>query len=142
MTIGQLLTLTASKFPDRIALLFEDRKFTYREFNRRVNQFAQTLLRFGLRKGEKVAVLLFNSNHSVEAYLGTAKAGGVFTPINFRLAGEEVFYTLDHSDARFFCSQRIFLGQWPKSAPNYPELIFSSPPEISCSPALSITKPS
>jgi len=124
MTIGQLLTLTASKFPDRTALLFEDRKFTYREFNRRVNQFAQTLLRFGLRKGEKVAVLLFNSNHSVEAYLGTAKAGGVFTPINFRLAAEEVLYILDHSDARFFVFAEDFAETVAKIRPQLSKIDF------------------
>jgi acyl-CoA synthetase (AMP-forming)/AMP-acid ligase II len=102
MDVGQILTLTANKFPERTAILFEEKRFTYQEFNGRVNRFAHSLLRLGLRKGEKVAVLLFNSNHFVEAYLGTAKAGGVFTPINFRFAPDEVRYILDHSDARFF----------------------------------------
>jgi fatty-acyl-CoA synthase len=102
MNIGQILTLAANKFPNRTAIVCEDKRFTYREFNRRVNQFANVLLRLGLRKGDKVAILLFNSHPYVEAYFATAKAGGVFTPINFRLAAEEVFYILDHSDARFF----------------------------------------
>ena len=102
MNVGQLLTLQANKFPERTALLFENKKFTYREFNQRCNQFAHSLLRFGLRKGERVAKLLFNSNPLVEIFMGTAKAGGVFTPINFRLAAEEVLYILNHSDARFF----------------------------------------
>ncbi|MEW6377642.1 MAG: long-chain-fatty-acid--CoA ligase [Thermodesulfobacteriota bacterium] len=102
MDVGQILTLTANKFPERIAILFEEKRFTYQEFNGRVNRFAHSLLRLGLRKGEKVAVLLFNSNHFVEAYWGTAKAGGVFTPINFRFAPDEVRYILDHSDAHFF----------------------------------------
>lgn len=102
MNVGQLLTLQASKFPERTALIFENEKFTYREFNQRCNQFAHSLLGFGLRKGERVATLLFNSNPLVEIFMGTAKAGGVFTPINFRLAAEEVLYLLNHSDARFF----------------------------------------
>ena len=102
MNVGQILTLTANKFPERTAILSEDKRFTYREFNERVNRFAHSLLRMGLRKGEKVAVLLFNSNHLVEAYFATAKVGGIFTPINFRFAPEEVRTILNHSDARLF----------------------------------------
>jgi fatty-acyl-CoA synthase len=102
MNVGQILTLTANKFPERTAIIFENKRFTYREFNERVNQLAQALVQRGLRKGEKVAILLFNSNHFVEAYFATAKTGGIFTPINFRFAPGEVKYVLNHSDARFF----------------------------------------
>ena len=109
MNVGQILTLSSHKVPERTALLCEDKKYTFQEFNRRANQFANSLLRFNLQKGDKVAALLFNSNPFVEVYLGTAKAGGVFTPINFRLAADEVFYILDHSDARFFVYGEEFI---------------------------------
>jgi len=109
MNVGQILTLASHKVPERTALLCEDKKYTFQEFNRRANQFAHSLLRFNLQKGDKVAALLFNSNPFVEVYLGTAKAGGVFTPINFRLAADEVFYILDHSDARFFVYGEEFI---------------------------------
>lgn len=102
MNVGQILTFTANKFPKRTAIIFEEKQFTYQEFNDRVNRFANALLRLGVRKGEKVAVQLFNSNHVAEILFATAKIGAVFTPINFRFADEEVFYILDHSDARFF----------------------------------------
>lgn len=109
MNVGHILAFAASRFPERIALIFEDKKFSFREFNQRTNQFAQSLLRLGLQKGDKIAVLLYNSNPFVEIYLGTAKAGGVFTPINFRLAAEEILYILDHSDARFFVYGEEFI---------------------------------
>ncbi len=102
MDVGQILTLTANKFPDRTAILFEEKRFNYQEFNGRVNQFAHFLLHLGLRKGEKVAALLFNSNQFAEVYFATAKTGGVFTPINFRFAPDEAQYVIHHSDARFF----------------------------------------
>jgi fatty-acyl-CoA synthase len=102
MDVGQILTLNAHKYPNRTAILFEDKRLTYLEFNDRVNQLAHSLLRMGLKKGEKVAALLFNSNHFVEAYFATAKVAGVFTPVNFRLAAEEVHYILNHSDTHFF----------------------------------------
>ncbi len=56
MNVGQILTLTANKFPNRTAIIFENVRFTYQEFNWRANQFANSLLQLGLRKGEKVAV--------------------------------------------------------------------------------------
>jgi fatty-acyl-CoA synthase len=102
MNVGSLLAMAANKFPGRTALIQDDRRFTYSQFNQRSNRMAHTLLRFGLRKGDRVATLLLNSHELVEIFLGGAKAGGVFTPINFRLAAEEVLYLVNHSDARFF----------------------------------------
>lgn len=102
MNVGQILTFTSHKFPQRIALICEQERMTYQEFNVRANRLANGLLRLGLKKGEKVAVLLFNSIPLVEIFFASAKTGGVFTPINFRFAAEEVFYILEHSDARFF----------------------------------------
>ncbi len=102
MNIGQILTFTAHKYPQKIALICEQERMTYQEFDDRVNRLANGLLRLGLTKGDKVAVLLFNSIPLVEVFFASAKAGGVFTPVNFRFTAEEVFYILDHSDARFF----------------------------------------
>ena len=102
MNVGEILTITTNKFPERIAVVFENQRLTYQEFNERVNRFANGLLRLGLKKGDKVAVLLFNSIPLVEILFASAKTGGVFTPINFRFTADEVFYILDHSDTRFF----------------------------------------
>ncbi len=102
MNVGSLLTMQANKFPDRTALIYENNRFTYRQFNQRSNQIANALLRFGLQKGDRVATLLFNSLELVEVFMGAAKVGVVFTPINFRLAAEEVIHLVNHSDARIF----------------------------------------
>lgn len=109
MNVGEILTLVANKFPERTAIIFEEKRFTYAEFNERVNRLAQALMKMGLPKGEKLAILLFNSNQFVEAYLATAKIGGIFTPINFRLAPEEMQFILDHSEARFLIFGEEFL---------------------------------
>lgn len=102
MDVGQILTMTANKFPGRTAIISGDQRFTYRQFNERVNRFAHGLLNLGFKKGDKVAVLLFNSNPFAEVYFATAKLGGAFTPINYRFAFEEVKHILNHSDSRFF----------------------------------------
>jgi fatty-acyl-CoA synthase len=102
MDVGQILTVTAKKFSGRTAIISGDQRFTYGQFNERVNRFAHGLLNLGFKKGDKVAVLLFNSNPFAEVYFATAKLGGAFTPINYRFAPEEVKHILNHSDSRFF----------------------------------------
>jgi acyl-CoA synthetase (AMP-forming)/AMP-acid ligase II len=78
----------------------------------------------GLKKGGKVAALFFNSNHFVEAYFATAKSGGVFTPINFRFAPEEVCFILNHSDARFFLFGHEFSDLVKKIRPRLKKVAF------------------
>jgi acyl-CoA synthetase (AMP-forming)/AMP-acid ligase II len=102
LNLGQVLKVNAKKFPNKIALKDRNRAFTYPETNRRVNKLAHSLLSLGLKKGDKVAVLLENSIEIVEVYLATAKTGLVIVPINFRLIGPEVEYIVNNSDAEAF----------------------------------------
>ncbi len=122
MHVGQILTLVANKFPARTSIIFDEKRFTYSEFNERVNRLAHALTQIGLKKGEKVGVLLFNSNQFVEAFFATAKIGGVFTPINFRFAPEEVRFILDHSDARFLIFGEEFWESVKKIKKYLPQL--------------------
>lgn len=110
MNISQVLTIIAQKFPARTALICGDERRTYKDFNLRVNQLAHALLRLGMRKGDKVAVLFYNSIPFVEAYFAAIKAGGVFVPVNFRFVGEEAAYILNNSDSRFFFFGDEFSG--------------------------------
>ncbi len=125
MDVGKILTLTARKFPNRVALICEDKRMTYREYEDRVNRLANGLLQLGLKKGDRVAALLFNSIPMVEMFFACAKTGGVFTPINFRFTAEEVFYILDHSDARFFVYGEEFSGLVEKVRPKLTKVEFS-----------------
>jgi acyl-CoA synthetase (AMP-forming)/AMP-acid ligase II len=102
LNLGQILKVNAKKFPDRIAIKDRTRSLTYPELNRRANKLAHGLRSLGLRKGDKVAVLLENSIEIVEAYLATAKTGIVIVPINFRLVSREVEYIAENSDATAF----------------------------------------
>ncbi|MDM8555461.1 AMP-binding protein [Desulfococcaceae bacterium HSG7] len=100
MNLGQILKVNARKFPDTVALKDRSRQFTYPELNGRVNKLADSLLKLGLQKGDKVAVLMENSIEIVEIFLATAKTGLIIVPINFRLVGQEVSYIVNNSDAR------------------------------------------
>ena len=61
LNLGQILKVNAKKFPRTVALKDRERSLTYPEVNRRVNKLAHSLLALGLKKGDKVAVLLENS---------------------------------------------------------------------------------
>ncbi len=100
MNLGQILKVNARKFPNTVALKDRERQFTYPELNVRVNKLADSLLKLGLQKGDKVAVLMENSIEIVEIFLATAKTGIIIVPINFRLVGQEVSYIVNNSDAR------------------------------------------
>ena len=108
MNIGQIQKLNAKKFKDTIAVMDQDRSFTYPAMNRRINQLAHSLTALGLQKGDKVAVFLENCIEIVELFLATAKTGIIMVPINFRLAGPEVEYIVNNSDAKAFVVHDLF----------------------------------
>jgi acyl-CoA synthetase (AMP-forming)/AMP-acid ligase II len=100
LNLGQNLKINAKKFPEKVAIKDRWRSFTYPQVNQRTNRLAHSLLGLGLAKGDKVAVLLENCIEIVEIYLATAKTGLIIVPINFRLAGNEIEYIVDNSDAK------------------------------------------
>ncbi|MCZ6665760.1 MAG: long-chain fatty acid--CoA ligase [Gammaproteobacteria bacterium] len=93
--IGSLLSVNAGRFPDRTALVFDEKRFSYTELNARACRLGNALTALGVGKGERVATLLHNSNQFIEAFFGLAKIGAVFVPINFRLAAGEIQQILE-----------------------------------------------
>lgn len=75
------------------------REMTWREFDDRANRFANLLLGSGIKKGDKVAILLMNCIEWLPIYFGILKAGAVAVPLNFRYAAEEIKYCLEMSEA-------------------------------------------
>jgi fatty-acyl-CoA synthase len=63
-------------YPDKVAVVHEDRRYTYREFGERVNRLASALRAAGLRKGDRVAFLCPNTPALLEAHYGVPAAGG------------------------------------------------------------------
>jgi acyl-CoA synthetase (AMP-forming)/AMP-acid ligase II len=110
LNLGQILKVNAKKFPRTVALKDAGRALTYPDLNRRVNKLAHSLLGLGLKKGDKVAVLLENSIEIVEVFLATAKTGIVIVPINFRLISPDVEYIAADADAKAFVVHDEFTG--------------------------------
>jgi len=98
-TIGEMLTKSAKEYPDKTAIICDDKRLTYRELNCQVNQLAHGLLSLGISRNIRVATLMYNSIELVEIYFALAKSGIVGIPLNFRLNGAELSYIIENSDA-------------------------------------------
>lgn len=106
VTIGRLLTITARKNPTQLAIVCEDRRYTYQEFNEQVNRLANGLKQLGVSKGEKIALMMKNSDYFVFTFFAAAKLGAVAVPVNFRLTPSEIHYILEQSEASLIvCDQ-------------------------------------
>jgi acyl-CoA synthetase (AMP-forming)/AMP-acid ligase II len=101
MNIGSFLSQNARKFSNKLAIECEGRSYTYKELNEEVNRFAHGLLQLGAKKGEKIALMMRNSNHFVISFFAAAKIGAVVVPVNFRLTSSEVQYILLQSHTSF-----------------------------------------
>ena len=106
MNVAYLLVNSASNYPDRTAIISEERRLSYKIFNDRVNQLAQAMRRYGLKKGDRVALMSFNTHHFGEVYFATAKLGALLTPVNFRFVGEEIEHIANNSESSF-----LFFGK-------------------------------
>src|SRR5499427_10494343 len=88
-------------YPDKTAVAFGPRRYSYRQLAERSWRLANALRSAGMRKGERVATLLFNSPAMLEAHFGVPAAGGILVAVNNRLSSAEIGYVLGHSGARF-----------------------------------------
>ena len=100
MLIGDYLRRSAIHFPQMEALKQGNRVFTYRELNGRVNRLAHGLLKIGVKKGDRIAVLLHNCMEQMEIYFACAKTGIIFIPINNLLRQSELRFAFDYVTPR------------------------------------------
>lgn len=75
------------------------RQITWREFDTKANRFANLLLTRGVKKGDKVAILLMNCIEWLPIYFGVLKTGALAVPMNYRYSADEIKYCADLSDA-------------------------------------------
>ena len=97
-TLGDIPRCGALLFPDNIAVVFEENRYTYKEFNERINRFANFLIKSGCKKGDGLAVMADNCAKYLEVYFAAAKIGVCVTPINVRLGDDEIVFIVNDSE--------------------------------------------
>lgn len=97
--LGELIEDRARKNGDRIFLRFKDDAYTYNDISRYSNRCANAFLNQGVKKGDKVSILLPNCPEFLHIWFGAAKAGAVEVPINTSYKGEFLRHIIDQSDS-------------------------------------------
>jgi long-chain acyl-CoA synthetase len=87
------------------------REMTWRVFDEKANRMANLLIKRGIKKGNKVAILLMNCLEWLPIYFGILKAGAVAVPLNFRYTAEEIKYCLNLSDCVALVFGPEFIGR-------------------------------
>ncbi|HCG90527.1 MAG TPA: hypothetical protein DEZ08_01630 [Dehalococcoidia bacterium] len=105
MNISEFLILSSAIVPDRTAISFENRSFTYENLYERVNNISSALKDIGINKGDRIAVMNVNSHHLIEVFFACCQIDAVFVPINFRAKSEELSQMLKISQPKL-----LFLG--------------------------------
>ncbi len=99
MQVEHFLERSASRLPDKVALVCADRRLTYREIDAECDRLASVLRREGVRRGDRVAIYLDNSIEAVVAVFATLKAGAVFMMVNPTVKPDKLGFMLNNSRA-------------------------------------------
>ena len=147
MPITEILERNARDFKNEVALVEinperqEKRRVTWREyelieqgsssyyrreitwivFNEKANRFANLLLSWGIKKEDKVAILLTNGLEWLPIYFGILKTGAIAVPLNFRYTADEIHYCLGKSEASLLVFGPEFIGRIEEIAPSLPD---------------------
>lgn len=144
MEFGYLLDRAASRFPHKTAIVFEDNRYTFTQFNRRVNCLANALLDLEIKHQDRIGIVCHNSNNYLEIVFACAKIGAISTHFNWRLPAEEIQALVKEAGCKFvFISTKfpiieevlkkcpstkmIYIGDSPEEGLIYEQLIQSYP---------------
>ena len=137
MVITNLLENNANKYPNEVALVeinptvLEQSRVTWKEyslietnpmsagreemtwleFEKKANRFANLLLSRGIKKGDKVAILLMNCMEWLPIYFGILKAGALAVPLNYRYTADEIKYCLELAEVDVLVFGPEFIGR-------------------------------
>ena len=117
---------TTDKWGDKTAVAFYGRKMSYKELRDQADRFAAALHDMGVKKGDKIALLLLNSPQFIIAYIGALKAGATLTTISPVYVGPEVKYQLEDSGARMIVCMDILYDNVEKSGVKLDAVILTS----------------
>lgn len=137
MPVIDLLERNAKLYPDEVALVelnpeeVDNRRVTWKEydliepgryepyrreitwhvFDEKANRFANMLISRGIRKGDKVAIIMYNCLEWLPIYFGILKTGAIAVPFNFRYDADEILYCAELADTDMIVFGKEFIGR-------------------------------
>ncbi len=119
LNLGEILRIHSKNYTEKIAVKdWHGKTRTYAELDSRTNRLANSLLSMGLRKGDRLAVMLYNCVEFVEICCACAKIGVIVVTVNWRFLGREIEYVVNNSDARAMIVDEEFVDVINSVRPN------------------------
>jgi fatty-acyl-CoA synthase len=122
MVLYNFLSKIAQSHPDNLALICGDDRFSYTQLKKRVDKLACGLKSMGIDKDDKIAIILKNCHHFLEAYFAATKLGATLVPINYRLSPKDFVYILNNSEAKALIASPQFLSWFRERKRDIPKL--------------------
>jgi len=110
LSVGQVLERSARMLPDKVAMIHEDQRITFKETNERADAMAAALQSLGVTKGDRVAVSLQNIPEIAYTFFGITKLGAITAWANPAYREEEVEFILRNSGAKVAIMHRELKG--------------------------------
>lgn len=105
MVLYKLLSETVKAYPDNLAVICCDKRFSYSQIKERIDKLASGLRDMGIGKEDKIAIIHKNCHCFLEVYFAATKLGAILVPINYRLAPQDFVYILDNSKSKVLIIQ-------------------------------------
>lgn len=102
MNLAQMIESTASNYPQKNAILFESKSYTFQDISEEIGHAATLLARLGVKKGDRVAIQLPKSMEFIFLHLANLSIGGISLPLNTGYKGNEIEYFLNDSQSSLF----------------------------------------
>jgi len=109
MLVHDFLERSAERYPDKEAIICDDRRVTYAQIEAWSNQLAHALIRRGIGRGDRVALFLDNSIEAAVGIFGVLKAGGAFVVINSLVRKDKLAYMLNDCAAKALVTHNKYL---------------------------------
>jgi len=109
LTPIRFLRYAREQFPNKLAVVCGNNRFTYKQFADRSARLAGALMDAGAQPGDRIVFLSANCHRLLEAYYGVLEAGCVLLPLNIRLAAQELGFVINDAGARFVFLDQHFL---------------------------------
>jgi len=122
MNTTDFLSIATAICPDRDAVVFEGKRWTYAHTNERINRLARALNTLGVVKGDRIGMLEVNCKQYLEAYFAAAKLGAIFVPLNFRAKADELSYMLGNAEAKVLLAGSRYLEMVDDMLPQLPTI--------------------
>ena len=100
MILRDMLEFAAARYPEKLAMVDGDRRYTYGEWDERVNAVANALRGLGVSKGDRIVQVIKNREENCAIHMACQKLGAINTPINFRWASGEIEFCVKDAEAR------------------------------------------